>query len=97
MRKILMVFASAMSAMVASAETIYVTQANFASYRVLMNGNTYRFVENIDWTAPVLENAMKVDYGASVVIDIPPAITVRLTGGDASGSLGAGARVLRCR
>ncbi len=93
MKKLLMVFAGAMSAMMAGAETIAVMQANLESCRTLVNGNTYLFIEDVDFTAPAAESAMKVEDGASVVLEIPANITVTLKGGDANGQAGAGAGV----
>ncbi len=93
MKKLLMVFASVMSAMAASAETIAVTQANIANYRTLQGGNTYCFVEDIDFIAPSTESAMKVVDGANVSIEILANVTVQLTGGAASGQAGAGAGI----
>ena len=77
----------------ASAETIYIKQANFENYRTLQNGNTYVFTENIDFTAWYGQSAMTVADGANVVIEIAAGVTVKLTGGAANGATGAGAGI----
>ena len=65
----------------AAAETVYVTQANIGNYRTLRNGNTYWFVEDVNFTAAATESALKVDGGATVEIVVPKNVRVTLAGG----------------
>ncbi len=88
-----MVVLGVVGAMVAGAATIEVTQANFESCRTLQNGNTYRFAEDIDYTAASCQSAMTVAEGANVIIEIAKDVVVSLTGGAASGQTGAGAGI----
>ena len=77
----------------ARAGTIDVTQANFAQNRTLQNGNTYRFVEDVTFTAGSGESALKVANSATVTLEILSCATVTLKGGDAFGTIGAGAGI----
>ena len=77
----------------AQAETIDVTQANIEQYRTLQNGNTYRFVEDVTFTAGSSASALKVANSATVTLEILSCATVTLKGGDASGTTGAGAGI----
>ena len=80
-------------AFLAGAATVDVTAGNFGSCRTLVNGNTYRFAENVTFAANAGESAMTVAGGASVVIEIPAGVTVTLWGGKANGQVGAGAGI----
>ena len=79
----------------ARARTIDVTQANFEQNRTLQNGNTYRFVEDVTFTAPAGVSALQVANSATVTLEISGGVTVTLKGGDANGKTGAGAG-MRC-
>ncbi len=95
MKKLMMTIVGAVSAMCATAETVYVTPANFEGHRTLQNGNTYLFAEDIDYTASACQSAMTVADGANVAIEIAKGVTIKLTGGAASGMTGAGAAFYR--
>ena len=78
----------------AQAETVDVTQANVEQNRKLQNGNTYRFIENVEYTAQKGGgSALQVASDATVTLEIPAGVTVTLRGGDAPSMTGAGAGI----
>ena len=93
MKRLVMALVCAFAVKAMLAETIYVTAANFESCRTLQNGNTYLFAEDIDYTAGDCQSAMTVADGATATIQVAKGVCVKLTGGVASGTAGAGAGI----
>ena len=71
---------------------LFTSESELPFGRNLTSG-IYAFTNSLAYVAPIGESALKVADGATVTLFVPAGVTVVLKGGDAEGTMGAGAGI----